>query len=102
MEDILKLSEKVRLHLDWWGKCRTCKYWDGDRTILSFGNCSCKDSQFYAHKDKYIASPICTYQDTICEKWCSFDIEAAEIVIEYDKNDSIRESPDIDLFKKGL
>ncbi len=98
----MKLSEKVRLHLDWWSKCRTCKYWDGNRTNLSFGNCACKNSQFYADKTKYIASPICTYQDTTCENWSSFDLEAAEIVIEYDKNNCIGESPDLDLKRKGL
>ena len=83
----MKLSEKVRLHLDWWGQCRACKFWkdSGKRENLGEHECECKSSDLYRK---------ITTSSGFCKKWDTFDMEAAEIVMNWDRKGK---SPDIQL-----
>ena len=71
-----------RLHKDWWGKCRTCRFWggtdngDGSDTGLSTSNaprwndgpCLNESSDLFKQE---------TTTDGYCGKWDSFDIDIA-------------------------
>jgi hypothetical protein len=56
------------LHLDWWGKCRTCAFWVGDRQKGFMGGCSNPKSDLGG-------TPTST--EGYCKKWDSYDIETA-------------------------
>jgi hypothetical protein len=71
-------SEPVRLHKDWWGQCRTCKWWapiggtrEGRGALSGF--CECRKSRFC-----HLASA----RYTECEQWDSYDVDAAIVVME--------------------
>ena len=97
----MKQSEKVRLLIDWSNRCRTCKFWTGDRSKGYFAACICKESLLFSNEDKYIVAPILPSRETSCDKWETFDMEAEKIVIEWEKLQIINgrpiESPDIKL-----
>ena len=61
-------SESVRIHEDWWSKCRTCKHWDGGRESREPGACLNPVSDM--HKQE-------TWTDGHCKEWDSFDVDAA-------------------------
>jgi predicted ATP-dependent serine protease len=72
-------EESVRLHIDWYGKCRTCKFWNGasepfktsSRVHLRWNPSKCENSQ----------SPLfdqVTHTGGHCEKWETFDTPGAE------------------------
>ena len=67
------------IHMDWWGKCRTCRFWqgtdvgNGDGTMSNQvrwkdGPCSNPSSDLYIQE---------TSIEGHCSKWDSFDIETA-------------------------
>jgi hypothetical protein len=71
-------EESRRLHLDWGGQCRTCKYWDGDDKIserpgttpliqLRWFPSKCNNAKSI-HHGKMVRS------GESCPKWHSFDI----------------------------
>jgi len=33
----MNYEESKRIHLDWWGKCRTCRWWAGPRSEMRLG-----------------------------------------------------------------
>ena len=93
----MKLSESVRHHVDWWGQCRTCEYWMGDRSNnLDESNCSNFSSPMF---EKITSN--CGY----CPNWDAADIEAAEIVMQWSEKQKKEgrpiESPDMQLERDG-
>lgn len=69
-------GESIRLHLDWWGKCRTCAWWKGDRTTQEAGPCSNEESPLFYQT---------TWSEGRCTEWASFDMEVAMTVLDLDK-----------------
>lgn len=62
-------TESRRLHLDWWGKCRTCLHWTGDMSnigvisagaVLRHGTCTSERSSLYGEE---------TSTDGHCPEW---------------------------------
>lgn len=70
-------EESKRLHLDWWGKCRTCVFWGGTDENKNLrwnpGPCNNLKSKFYEK---------ITWTEGYCEKWDSFDIDTAFEILE--------------------
>lgn len=64
-----KKEFSIRIHQDWWGKCRTCISWkNSDNERWSPGNCSNKNSVLFEQE---------TWTEGHCPHWDSFDIETA-------------------------
>ena len=62
-------QESKRLHMDWWGKCRTCRFWQGsDEIRMSPGICKNPISDLFEQE---------TWTEGHCNKWDSFDIDTA-------------------------
>jgi len=65
--------------MDWWGKCRTCKYWHG----ADAGNGSGTIGNQVRWLPAICTNPISdlyqqeTWTDGHCNKWDSFDIDTA-------------------------
>jgi len=79
-------SEDVRIHIDWWGKCRTCKHWDGNRWEDFWGKCLNENSPLFCIRrttDKGIVPSACT-SEGYCEKWDTYNMDAAEITMRWD------------------
>jgi len=69
-------AESVRIHMDWWGKCRTCKHWSGDRGTMKPGSCLNPASDMHEKE---------TWTEGHCKEWDSFDVDAAiEVMAEDD------------------
>jgi len=77
-------EESYRLHCDWWGKCRTCRFWGGTDQgdgSGSYGNsprwnpgpCNNPDSDLYQLE---------TWTEGHCKKWDSFDLKTALEILE--------------------
>jgi len=66
-------KENIRIHWDWFGKCRTCKFWisNTDRTQLE-GKCSNQDSPNHLEE---------VWSEGYCKSWESFDPEMANFVL---------------------
>lgn len=60
--------------MDWWNKCRTCRFWQGDREKMMPGLCSNPESDLHNEE---------TWTEGHCEKWDSFDIETALKLMEH-------------------
>jgi hypothetical protein len=69
-------AESIRIHLDWWGQCRTCEFWNGDRGTggIPWGECSNPKSMNKR-----------TTSDGDCKGWDSFDYEGACGALDEDK-----------------
>ena len=69
---MINKEESKRLHMDWWGKCRTCKFWQGTDVGKQIrwnpGQCANPVSELYLQE---------TWTEGHCHKWDSFDIETA-------------------------
>ena len=85
-------SEDVRIHIDWYKQCRSCKFWGGDRKGIAFGPCSNKESLLFSDEEKYLFAPIMNCCTNSCGKWETYNAEAAEIA---EKWDGKGESPDV-------
>jgi hypothetical protein len=83
MNKMIKLSERVRYQLDWYGECRTCKFWDCDRGNLTQSPCMNQKSDLYQKV---------TTSGGDCKHWVNFDEEASEIAFNWDGRG---DSPDI-------
>ena len=69
-------EESKRIHMDWWGKCRTCAFWQGsDETRMEPGVCTNQASELHEQE---------TWIDGYCVKWDSFDIETALEMLDSD------------------
>jgi hypothetical protein len=67
-------KESIRLHTDWWGKCRTCLFWQGsDERRMANGICKNPKSDLFEQE---------TWTEGHCKKWDSFDIETALELLE--------------------
>jgi len=67
-------EESYRIHLDWWGKCRTCKFWGGIKESIKDGLCNNVDSDLFN---------VETTIDGYCSKWDTFDEDTAYDVLIY-------------------
>ena len=76
---MMNKEESKRLHIDWWGKCRICRFWQGTNNgdgSGTFGNevrwnpgpCINPESDLYQQE---------TWTEGHCQKWDSFDIDTA-------------------------
>jgi hypothetical protein len=70
-------DESKRIHQDYWGQCRTCRWWGGDRASGMEGRCTSPRSEL---------SGSLTQRNGYCEnEWDSFDVDVAlEIMGEND------------------
>jgi len=77
-------EESKWLHTDWWGQCRTCKHWSGQRGRRlhlvgeeiyrdRVGTCYSNDSPFYLRHVR---------RNGYCSEWDSFDLDVAIEVME--------------------
>lgn len=67
----------ARIHFDWWGKCRTCEFWDG---VRDFGlrdepGGLCKNEKSALHGQM-------PWSEGHCEYWDSYDYETALEVLD--------------------
>ena len=69
-------KESYRIHLDWWGECRTCVHWSGDRIASTGGKCEGTSSPNYGYR---------TFTSGNCQEWDSFDTDTALQVMEDDQ-----------------
>lgn len=65
-------EESIRLHTDWWGKCRTCKHWDGksDEKHVRWLPAICENQKSDLFGQE-------TWTEGHCPQWDSFDIDIA-------------------------
>jgi hypothetical protein len=69
MAEAVPHAESVRYHLDWWGQCRTCRFWGGPRAkAAESGPCLNRASDLFE-------KPTTTSGE--CAQWDSFDLNAA-------------------------
>jgi hypothetical protein len=61
-------SEKLRIHIDWWGKCRTCTHWSGDRVSMKEGPCVAPGGPLQGQV---------TWTEGHCAAWTTFDAAIA-------------------------
>jgi len=66
----------LRIHIDWWGKCRTCKEWDGERVQGFQGKCDHPQGVFRGST---------TTSEGRCPDWESYDYEGACAALDWDK-----------------
>ncbi len=68
----------IRVHENWWGKCRSCLFWKGsDERRMESGTCDNPASDMYKKE---------TWTEGHCVKWDSFDINTAlELLDEVDE-----------------
>ena len=71
METLKELS--IRIHYDWSNKCRTCKFWTGDRREVMNGVCENDKSDLYT---------LQTTTDGHCKEWDTYDYETALEIID--------------------
>jgi hypothetical protein len=74
---IVSPEESYRIHLDWWGKCRTCTHWEGPREKSAPRTAKCSS----ASSDRY---GLRSTWDGYCPEWDSFDTDTALQVMEDD------------------
>jgi len=74
-------SEKelsIRIHYDWMNKCRTCRFWDGNRADILFrSKCNQEKSHLFEKE---------TGTETYCDQWDSYDLDTALEVLNGDWN----------------
>ncbi len=74
-------AESRRLHEDWWGKCRTCRFWDGADEVRpreGMGpliSLRMKPAICTNPKSDMVGQE--TWTEGNCDKWDSFDVEMA-------------------------
>jgi hypothetical protein len=80
-------SEKefsLRIHMDWWGKCRTCRFWNGANgghfNDPRWEPAICENPASLHHGKE-------TWTEGHCPKWDSYDIETAFELMEEWEND---------------
>lgn len=79
-------EDSILIHEDWWGKCRSCRFWNGKDAKNFAGRitprwepakCENPASELYQQE---------TWTEGHCPKWDSFDIETAfELMEEWNK-----------------
>lgn len=74
-------DDSVRLHEDWWGKCRTCRFWHGadeahpregmlPLVSIRWHPSQCENTRSSHHSTE-------TDMDGSCPQWDSFDVDVA-------------------------
>ena len=73
-------DEKKRILTDWWGECRTCKHWSGNRgsQITKIH----RDLQGTCYSDKSPLYLQLTMRAGNCPEWDAFDTDVALEVME--------------------
>ncbi len=67
-------EESRRLHIDWWGKCRTCRFWAStDPRRMEPAQCTNPRSNMLNQE---------TWTEGHCPQWDSFDIDTALEVLD--------------------
>lgn len=81
------------IHIEWWGKCRSCRFWGGtdagdgsgslrNQARWNPGPCTNEASDMYQKE---------TWTEGHCSKWDSFDIETAfELMDENEREIKLR------------
>lgn len=78
---MISKAESMRLHLDWWGNCRTCRFWHGTDKVSSregapdFVQPRWNDSPCTNPKSPLFGQECTTEGE--CKKWDSFDVDVA-------------------------
>ena len=74
-------DESVRLHEDWWGKCRTCRFWHGaDEVRPREGTTPLIMIRWRDARCENPRSPLVgevTTTNGHCPQWDSFDVDVA-------------------------
>lgn len=70
-------EESIRLHMDWWGKCRTCRHWTGTDKIIENGRSHPRWNPGTCNNDRSVLFGKETWTEGHCERWDSFDIDTA-------------------------
>lgn len=66
-----------RIHLDWWGQCRTCRFWTGNRRdAAGRGLCTNPASPHFT-PETCVNDPTMTGPSGECSKWDSYDVDVA-------------------------
>lgn len=73
IDDRTEAQRHIDWHLDWWGKCRTCSFWTGDRDATTPGTCGNAKSDMHGQE---------TWTEGHCRSWDTFDIVAAVAVLD--------------------
>ena len=72
----MEKEESRRIHQDYWEKCRTCRWWYGNRSGVGEGTCTNERSEI--NRDRPTARFINTFADGHCDgEWDSFDVDVA-------------------------
>jgi hypothetical protein len=83
-------DESVRLHEDWWGKCRTCRFWHGDDEVRPYqGHNTIVHLRWHDAKCENPKSPLHSMDmdhNGHCPQWDSFDMDTA-LQVMFDPND---------------
>lgn len=73
----MDIEESRRIHLDWWGKCRTCRWYPGNREERSTHpdppRCVNEMSPFWFEGVRWSGH---------CGEWDSFDVDVALEIME--------------------
>jgi hypothetical protein len=72
----------LRIHIDWWGKCRTCKEWDGERVKGFMGRCQHPLAAFRGCETD--SDGPRTKDLRPCPDWESYDEDGALAALEWD------------------
>ena len=75
---MLDKAERERIHLDWWGKCRTCRWWNSTNDRPNMGEFSCFAEASTLYLQRTTSSGYCT-------EWDSFDIDTAIEIMQEDE-----------------
>lgn len=73
-------EDSIRIHSDWWGKCRSCRFWHGtdEGTHLRWNPSPCTNPASDMFQQE-------TWTEGHCNKWDSFDEEVAFEILEQDE-----------------
>lgn len=74
-------DESMRLHEDWWGKCRTCRFWHGaDEVRPREGTAPLIHLRWHDARCENPRSPLHSSSmdhNGSCPQWDSFDVDIA-------------------------
>jgi len=73
----MDIEESRRIHQDWWGNCRTCRFWSGDCVKIGAGVCTNERSP--VNQGFRLRT---TQSGGKCDDWDSFDVDVALEIME--------------------
>jgi len=78
---VVERAESIRLHEDWWGKCRTCRFWNGaDEARPREGLPPLVSIRWHPSRCENPRSQLHSTEadmDGSCPQWDSFDVDVA-------------------------